>query len=56
MKMGTSKKIEKKFDAVKTMRVIREKISSETQNMSFEELNVYLKKKISESNFKPIGQ
>ncbi len=32
-------KKEKQFDAVKMMRYIRDKISSETQNMTFHELN-----------------
>jgi hypothetical protein len=56
MKMETTKKIEKKFDAVKMMREIRDKVSSETQNMSFEELKAYLKNQIAESKLKPIGQ
>lgn len=54
--METNKKPEKKFDAVKMMREIRDKVSSETQNMSFEELKTYLKNKITESKLKPIGQ
>jgi len=54
--MKTSKKTEKKIDAVQMMREIREKISFETQNMSFEELKAYLKTKITESKLKPIGQ
>lgn len=40
--METTKK-QKTFDAVKMMREIREKITAETQNMSFEELKVYIK-------------
>ncbi len=56
MKMKTTKKAEKKFDAVKMMREIRDKVSSETQNMSFEELKTYLKNQIAESKLKPIGQ
>ena len=35
-------KNEKQFDAVKMMRDIREKISSETQNMTFEELKAII--------------
>ena len=54
--MKTTKKIEKKFDAVKMMREIRDKISSETQNMSFEELKAYLKNQITDSKQKPIGK
>jgi hypothetical protein len=47
---------DKKFDAVKMMREIRDKISAETQNMSFEEFKLYLKNQIAESKLKPIGQ
>lgn len=54
--METTKKAEKKFDAVKMMRETRDKVSSETQNMSFDELKAYLKNKIAESKLKPIGQ
>jgi hypothetical protein len=53
--METNKK-EKSFDAVKMMREIRDKISSETQNMSFEELKAYIKQKLAENNTKLIGQ
>ena len=49
-------KKEKKFDAVKMMRKIREKISIETQNMTFEELKKYIESKLKNSDFKPIGQ
>ena len=49
-------KSEKSFDAVKMMREIRDKISSETQNMSFEELKAYIKQKLAENNTKLIGQ
>lgn len=48
-------KTEKKFDAVKMMREIRTKISSETQNTSFEELKKHIQIKLSESNLKPVG-
>ena len=47
---------QKTFDAVKTMREIRNKISVETQNMTFEELKVYINKKLSESKTKLVGQ
>ena len=53
--METIKK-EKTFDAVKMMRETREKISSETQNMTFVELKEYIKTQIKESKLKPIGQ
>jgi len=49
-------KKEKSFDAVKMMREIRDKISSETQNMTFEELKKYIDSRIKTSGLKPIGQ
>jgi len=49
-------KKEKAFDAVKMMRDIREKISAETQDMTFSELKSYMQNKIKKSNLKPIGQ
>ena len=54
--MEKTKKVDKKFDAVKMMREIRDKVSSETQNMTFDELKLYINKQISESKLKPIGQ
>lgn len=48
-------KKEKTFDAVKMMRDIRDRISAETQNMSFEELKAYIKKHLSD-NSKLIGR
>lgn len=53
--METNKK-EKSFDAVKMMREIRDKISQETQNMTFEQLKAYIKTKLTENNAKLIGQ
>jgi hypothetical protein len=53
--METIKK-EKTFDAVKMMRDIRDKVSSETQNMTFVELKEYIQVKIKESKLKPVGQ
>ena len=53
--METIKK-EKNFDAVKMMRDIRDKVSSETQNMSFAELKEYIQTKIKESKLKQVGQ
>lgn len=53
--METIKK-KKTFDAVKMMRDIRDKVSSETQNMTFAELKKYIQIKIKESKSKPIGQ
>lgn len=53
--MKTSNKV-KDFDAVKMMRDIREKISVETQNMTFEELKAYIKKQLAESKTKLVGQ
>ena len=53
--METTKK-EKTFDAVKMMREIRDKISAETSNMSFEELKKYIEINLKKSGVKPIGQ
>jgi len=53
--METKKKT-KTFDAVKMMREIREKISTETQNMTFEELKKYIETRIKNSGLKAIGQ
>lgn len=53
--MKTSKR-EKQFDAVKMMREIRDKISSETQNMTFDELKAYIEKRFAENNTKLVGQ
>ena len=53
--METTKK-EKQFDAVKMMRDIRDKISSETQNMTFDELNAYIKQKLADDKTKLVGQ
>lgn len=52
--METNKK-EKTFDAVKMMREIRDKISAETQNMTFEELKKYIEARIKNSGLQPIG-
>lgn len=49
-------KKEKTFDTVKMMREIRDKISSETQNMTFEELKKYIDSRIKASGLNPIGQ
>jgi len=53
--MKTTNK-EKAFDAVKMMREFREKISTDTQNMTFEELKDYIKSKLSQGNAKLVGQ
>jgi CO dehydrogenase/acetyl-CoA synthase beta subunit len=53
--METNKK-EKEFDAVKMMREIRDKISSETENMTFEELKAYIKKQLGDDKTRPVGQ
>jgi len=47
---------EKQFDAVKMMREIRDKISAETQNMTFDELKAYIKKQLADSKVKLVGQ
>lgn len=49
-------KKEKTFDAVKMMRDIRDQISAETQNMNFDELKAYIKKKLAQSKTKLVGQ
>jgi hypothetical protein len=38
------------------MREIRDKISDETAQMTFEELKKYIEKRIKESGLKPVGQ
>ena len=53
--METTKKA-KQFDAVKMMRDIREKISSETQNMTFEELKAYIRQQLADNKSKLVGQ
>jgi len=45
-----NKKDTKTFDAIKVMRQIRDKLSLEIMNMSFEEERVYLDKLLSEEN------
>jgi hypothetical protein len=47
--MKMSKQI-KTFDAVQMMREIRDKISVETEQMTFEELKAYIRRKLAESN------
>jgi len=49
-------KTEKKFDAVKMMREIRDKISNETQDMTYEQLKAYIKSNLSKNDSKLIGQ
>lgn len=53
--METTKK-DKQFDAVKMMRDTRDKISSETQNMTFVELKEYIKQKLADNKTKLVGQ
>mgnify|MGYP003401153270 FL=1 len=53
--METNKN-EKQFDAVKMMRDIRDKISAETQNMTFDELKAYIKQQLTDSKSKLVGQ
>lgn len=49
-------KEKKQYDSVKMMREIRDKISSETQNMTFEELKAYIKQQLADSKTKLVGQ
>jgi hypothetical protein len=53
--METNKK-EKSFDAVKMMREIRDKITAETQDMTFQELKKYMENRLKNSGLKPIGK
>ena len=53
--METTKNV-KPFDAVKMMRDIRDKISSETQNMTFNELKAYINQQFVENQTKLVGQ
>ncbi len=53
--METTKKV-KTFDAVKMMRDIRDQISTETQNMNFDELKAYIKSQLAKSKTKMIGK
>ena len=53
--METTKK-EKQFDAVKMMRDIGDKISSDTQVMTFDELKAYIKQKLADGKTKLVGQ
>lgn len=46
METNNSRKKDKEFDAVKMMREIRDKINSETKDMSFEELRKYIDAKL----------
>lgn len=49
MKKKTNK-LKKKVDAIQVMREIRDKISHEIKNMTFEEEKAYLKQLIAEGN------
>ena len=55
METNNSKKKVKEFDAVKMMREIRDKINSETKDMSFEELRKYIDTKL-KTKTRIIGQ
>lgn len=54
--MSKTIKKEKQFDAVKMMRDIRDKISNETQNMTFEELKAYIKQQLTDNKSKLVGK
>lgn len=51
-----TKEKSKTFDAVKTMRDARDKISEETQNMTLEQLRKYIADRLKSSNLKGIGR
>jgi hypothetical protein len=53
--METNKR-KKIFDAVKMMRDIRDKISQETQDMTFEQLKAYIEAKLTEPGANLVGQ
>jgi len=52
----SAEQAEKQFDTVKMMRAIRDKISAETQNMTFDELKAYIKQKLADNKSKLVGQ
>ena len=54
--MMKTKKKSKSFDAVKMTRQIRDKITVETQDMSFEQLKAYIAEKLKTANFKPAAR
>jgi hypothetical protein len=47
-----NKQVEKTFDAIKVMRQIRDKLSLEIMDMTFEEERAYLDKLLAEGNKK----
>lgn len=49
----TNKKKKNKFDAIKTMREIRDQISLEIMNMTYEEERAYLDKLLAEGKTQP---
>lgn len=52
MKTKIEKKVEKKFDAINTMREIRDKISLEIMNMTYEQQRAYLDKLLAQGRTK----
>ena len=46
------KKVDKKFDSIKTMREIRDKLSREIMNMNYEQERAYLDKILSDGKLK----
>jgi hypothetical protein len=50
-----NKQKKKSFDAVKMMRQIRDKITSETQDMTLEQLRKYMADQRKRAKLKPIG-
>ncbi len=45
-----TKKTKKKFDAIKVMREIRDKLSKEIMNMTYEQQRAYLDKLLAQGN------
>lgn len=50
-----TKKVEKKFDAIKTMREIRDKMSLKIMDMTYEEQRKYLDKLLNKSKTKTVA-
>ena len=46
------KKVDKKFDTIKTMREIRDKLSREIMNMNYEQERAYLDKILADGKLK----
>lgn len=54
--METKQKKQKTFDAVKSMRSIRDQISEETKDMNLKQLKKYIAEKLKKSPLKALGR